>query len=188
MIAGVIASLCVAALVLMALRAVRALWEDQYRAEAQTCFRRTAWVPMLMLLGIAGAALGYYGWRAVQVHAPTDHPALEVKATCQDGVWSFAAQGGVRGATRDLRLRGGRDVALRLQAGAHPTEFFVPGLGLKRRLGANERAELTFRPPAPTRADAAALYRSVCLHNCRGEHAVRPFVVVVEAPRGILAF
>ena len=36
MIAGVIASLCVAALVLMALRAVRALWEDQYRAEAQT--------------------------------------------------------------------------------------------------------------------------------------------------------
>ena len=71
MIAGVIASLCVAALVLMALRAVRALWEDQYRAEAQTSFRRTAWVPMLMLLGIAGAGLGYYGLSLIHISEPT---------------------------------------------------------------------------------------------------------------------
>ena len=116
-------------------RAVRALWEDQYRAEAQTSFRRTAWVPMLMLLGIAGAALGYYGWRAVQVHAPTDHPALEVKATCQDGVWSFAAQGGVRGATRDLRLRGGAS------CGASPASGRTPDRVLRSRA----RVEATTR-------------------------------------------
>ena len=110
----------------MALRAVRALWEDQYRAEAQTSFRRTVGAD-------AHAARDRRRsvrllWLASRPGARTDRPpALEVKATCQDGVWSFAAQGGVRGAM-DLRLRGARCGA-RLQAGAHPTEFFVPGSG-----------------------------------------------------------
>ena len=188
MIAGLIASLCIAALLIALLAALRALWEDQYRDGAQTSYKRKAWLPMLSLLLVFGLALGFYGWRAIKIHAPNDHPALEVVADCKEGVWSFAALGREERQARDLRLRGGRDVRLTLKAGSHDTEFFVPGLGLKRRLQAGESAELTFRPPSPVRSGEAALYRSVCLHHCRGAQAVRPFLIVVEAPRGILAF
>ena len=90
---------------------------------------------MLMLLGIAGAALGYYGWRAVQVHAPTDHPALEVKATCQTGSGPLPPKA-VSGRPQDLRLRGG-EMALRLQAGAHPTRV----LRSRARVEATTRGE-----------------------------------------------
>ena len=188
MIAGFIASACVALLLVLLLRAIRALWEDQYRDVSDSSYRRLAWIPMILLLCLFGAALANYGWRAVKVHAPNEHPAFEVSATCDKGVWTFSAQGRVERTARDLRLRGGRDVRLRLSAGQHATEFFVPGLGLKQRLAAGAEAILTFRPPTPAGSDEAALYRSVCLHHCRGKDAVRPFLVVIEAPRGILAF
>ena len=188
MTASLIASACVVLLLVLLLRAVRALWEDQYRDESDSSYRRAAWIPMILLLCLFGGALANYGWQAVQVHAPNQHPALQVSATCEKGVWTFAAEGRIERVTRDLRLRGGRDVRLRLKAGNHATEFFVPGLGLKKRLDPNELATLSFRPPSPTGSDEAALYRSVCLHHCRGKEAVRPFLVVIEAPRGILAF
>ena len=188
MIAGLIASACVVLLLVVLLSAMRALWEDQYRDASDSSYRRKVWIPMLLLLSVFGAALANYGWRAIKVHTPTEHPAFEVIASCDKGVWTFSANGRVERSARDLRLRGGRDVRLRLKAGQHATEFFVPGLGLKRRLDAGEVATLAFRPPSPTGSDEAALYRSVCLHHCRGKEAVRPFLVVIEAPRGILAF
>ena len=188
MIAGLIASICVAALLIMLLRSLRVLWEDQKRPEGKPGYRRGVWLAMIGLLVVFGAMLGNYGWRAVAVHAPSDHPPLEVLASCQAGIWTFSARGRSQEAQRDLRLRGGRDVHLTLQAKEQATEFFVPGLGLKQRLKAGEQAELRFRPPSPTRSDEAALYRSVCLHHCSGAYAVRPFLLVVEAPRGILAY
>ena len=188
MIAGLIASACVALLLVLLLRAIRALWEDQYRDASDGSYRRKVWVPMILLLCLFGGALANYGWRAVKVHAPNEHPAFQVTAVCDKGVWTFTAEGRVELSARDLRLRGGRDVQLRLKAGQHATEFFVPGLGLKQRLAAGAEATLRFRPPSPVGSDEAALYRSVCLHHCRGADAVRPFLVVVEAPRGILAF
>ena len=188
MIAGLIASVCMASLLIMLLRAIRSLWDDQYRDEGKSGYRRSSWLAMIALLVGFGAALGSYGWRGIAAHAPSDHPPLEVDAQCTDGIWTFAARGRSQEPQRDLRVRGGRDVHLVLEARGKPTEFFVPGLGLKRRLKAGERAELRFRPPSPVNPEEAALYRSVCLHHCRGGDAVRPFLLVVEAPRGILAY
>ena len=59
-----------------------------------------------------GGALANYGWRAVKVHTPNEHPAFQVTAMCDKGVWTFTAEGRVERSARDLRLRGGRDVQL----------------------------------------------------------------------------
>ena len=186
MIASLIVSLCVAALLIMVLRSMRALWEDQYREDAS--YRRGVWLVMLVVLGLSGAVVGIYGWRAAAVHAPSQHPALEVDAICEQGVWRFKRRGSTTPSQRDLRLRGGRPVRLHLTASKQATEFFVPGLGLKQKLAAGGKAQLDLRPPSPRDISEAAVYRSVCLHYCRGASAVRPFVVVVEAPRGVLAY
>jgi heme/copper-type cytochrome/quinol oxidase subunit 2 len=188
MIAGGIASVCLAGLLIIMLRAVRALWEDQHREQARASFSKGRWLAMIALLAVFAGALSYFALRAINASPSSEHPPLLVDAQCSGGVWSFTARGRTQAAQRDLRLRGGRQVHMRLQAGDKPTEFFVPGLGLKRRLAAGEKSELRFRPTSPVNSDEAALYRSVCLHHCRGEDAVRPFLVVVEAPRGILAY
>ena len=93
MIAGLIASICVAALLIMLLRSLRVLWQDQYRPEGKPSYRRRVWLAMIALLVGFGLALGNYGWRGVAVHAPSDHPPLEVLASCQSGIWTFSARG-----------------------------------------------------------------------------------------------
>ena len=180
-----IASVCSVALLIAISLVLRRIWAQQAQDPE---FRVAPWVGMSIILVLAGTVLGFYTWRAQTVLAKTDQPPMIVNASAETGRWTFTARGSVRPPQRDLRLRGGRPVHLRLAAGAEDIEFFVPGLGLKKELKAGEKAELRFRPPSPSRVGEAAVYSSVCLKHCRGGTPVQPFVVVVEAPRGVLAY
>ena len=188
MIAAMIASLCVSVLLIAVVRSCLALWAHQRSEGGDAAFRPRVWALMIAGLLAATAIVGLFGWRAAVANLPTDHPPLEVQATCIGGIWNFQATGAVLRPQRDLRLRGGRPVLMKLSATDTDTEFFVPGLGLKLTLRAGETGNLAFRPPSPSKVGEAALYRSVCLSHCRGQDAIRPFLVVVEAPRGVLAY
>jgi heme/copper-type cytochrome/quinol oxidase subunit 2 len=155
--------------------------------------RRGVWAGFAVLGLSAVAGLVWAGSTAYDQGAVSLLPTVRFEATARDGLWSFRRTD--RGLlpeqkhpNKDLRLVTGQPVELSLRAGGQATEFFVPGLGLRKVLEANAQDVLRFTPAGPVGTDEAAAYRSVCLRYCRGPAGVRPFLVLVAASKPAVAY
>lgn len=125
------------------------------------------WVLVFTLLGTA------MSWRAAHVTAKPHLPQREIVAELKAGRWVFSM--GSRHST-NLDLIAGQPVQLNLRA-QDPGEFFVPSLGLRKRLEAGEESSMLFRPAAPPPGQGMAVHRSICNYRCR---EAEPFLIFVR--------
>ena len=112
-------------------------------------------------------------WRAAQVVSPPHLKERPIQAELSQGTWSFRLG---KEESPDLHLIAGQPVVLALLAQGDG-EFFVPSLGLRKRLKAGETAELRFRPAGPPVRQGMAVHHSVCNFRCE---SAQPFMIVVR--------
>ncbi len=144
-------------------------WHDEDSGRSR--LRLTVMVLWILGFSVIGSLMA---WRSAQVLAPPHLPERAVQAQLNEGKWTFRSGSQTEG--EDLHLIAGQPVRLQLHAQTQG-EFFVPSLGLRKRLNAGAKAELLFRPAGPPIGEGMAVHHSVCNHRCVD---AQPFLVVVR--------